>query len=226
MRAECNLCSARQVKIPMEFIGYYFRLLRGGLATIISKPERAQGKTRSSSGDRSMTASWIDHPGKVALMGAFLVLLGQLAGQFAGTTIPIMYGSQDVSDFSINIDPISSRIDVAPITLPIPTAAVVKVNITAEDFHPYLRPYRFKIYLQALGLPKNTEVAFNPPEIRPGDISTMYIITNRTATGSYPIIIQGIGGNGKIRNTTFYLQIINYKDLLNMNYTLAWSVGS
>jgi len=153
---------------------------------------------------RGYMTVWFENPGKVALVvaliGGFFAIIGGslvLLGQLAATIIPIMYGPDDASDFSINLDPLSSRISVEPISLPQPTGVATKVNVTAEDFHPTIRPYKFKINLQALGLPKNTTALFNPPDIQPGDTSTMIILSDLKVTGNYPIIIQG---NGSVPN--------------------------
>jgi len=46
---------------------------------------------------------WYENALLLAIAGSVIAVMGQLAG----TLLPIMYGPQDVSDFSINIDPIN-----------------------------------------------------------------------------------------------------------------------
>jgi hypothetical protein len=152
---------------------------------------------------------WINNPGKVtlvvALIGGFLVLLGQLSA----TLIPIMYGPADISDFEIGTNPIGLgiglRSDNNETLNPQPYCIT---NISANDFHHYLRPYRYNIFLRAES-PAGIITTFDPFQIKAGESSTMEIVfTKNMPAGQYHILIQGIGGNGKIRNTTFYINVI------------------
>jgi len=57
----------------------------------------------------------------------------------------------------------------------------------------------------------NNVTQFDKVELKPYE--SMLIITIKNATiGKYPITIQGIGNDGKIRNTTFYLWILSDQD--------------
>jgi hypothetical protein len=144
---------------------------------------------------------WYENALLLAIAGSIIAVIGQLAG----TLIPIMYGPQDVSDFSINIDPISSY-NILPISND-DFRDVVDVHIAFEDIHPFLRPYRFKIILKMLGIPKGAyvNVPSLPTEYRAGDTTVMSINCHQNVSGYFPILIQGIGGDGRVRNATFYL---------------------
>jgi hypothetical protein len=136
---------------------------------------------------------WYENALLLAVAGSIIAVIGQLAG----TVIPIMYGPQDASDFTINIDPINHIAIVNE-------SMRVSVNVTADDFHPFLRPYRFKIFLRALGAPKGVRIKFDPPEIRAKGTSYLDISSNGIFEDS-SIVIQGVGADGRTRNATFYL---------------------
>jgi hypothetical protein len=137
-------------------------------------------------------SSWRENALLLTVAGSIIAFMGQLAG----TVIPIMYGPQDVSDFSVNIDPISSLNDSQ------------NVHIAFEDVHPILRPYRFKIILKILGMPKGATISvpWLPTEYKAGDSIMVTFKCNPNVSGYFPILIQGIGGDGRMRNATFYLR--------------------
>ncbi len=142
---------------------------------------------------------WYESALLLALAGSIIAVVGQLAG----TVIPIMYGSQDASDFTISINPISSDIiSDRPGYAYSPYSPYI-IDVTAEDFNPVLRHYRFKIYLHALNAPEGVDVEFNPPEITAGNTSKMSI-SAANISGKFEIVIQGVGADGKMRNATFY----------------------
>jgi len=165
-----------------------------------------------------MAHPWYENALLITAVGSIIVVIGQLAG----TVIPIMYGAEDASDFSINIEPIAyiyHNLDYVNAT----------VRVNAEDLHPFLRPYRFKIFLRVLGVPRGAQILFHDsseiraerftfqefpettmfrdlPEMVAG--GTKYVdIASNGVSGYYPIIVQGTGADGKIRNATFYLLI-------------------
>jgi len=140
---------------------------------------------------------WYENALLIAVAGSIIVVIGQLAG----TVIPIKYGAEDVSDFSVSLSSnwvkvINSNKLKEPIT------------VTVEDLHPSLRPYKYGIYLRALQMPPGINVTLQPLLIRPGETSKMDISFSSDLKGDFPIIIQGMGGNGKSRNTTFYLELL------------------
>ena len=55
--------------------------------------------------DIKMAGSWIDHPGKVALIGSIIILVGQ----FGATIFPILLGP-DLSDYNLICDPVYHEI--------------------------------------------------------------------------------------------------------------------
>jgi hypothetical protein len=142
--------------------------------------------------------SWYENALLLAVAGSLIAV----AGQLAGTVIPIAYGPQDVSDFSVSISPISIPID--------PSMHVQNATVKVQDLHKYLRSYKFSVLLKSLGVTDGIKVIFLPHEIHPGEVSQMYIIfpdnISALKDGQYEITIQGVGGNGKTRNTTLHLQ--------------------
>lgn len=154
--------------------------------------------------------SWYENALLLAAAGSVIAVIGQLAG----TVIPIMYGPEDVSDFLIGADPIEATLFLFP------EDGAYAINpaywyVRVENFHAYLRPYRFGVLLKSFGEPEGVALAFHLPEIRPGDVSRMNFTISESAIyslkeGGYPITIQGIGGDGRKRNTTFFLNVLHY----------------
>jgi len=54
--------------------------------------------------------SWYENALLLAVAGSVIAVIGQLAG----TVIPIMYGPEDVSDFSIGVDPVEGTLFLFP----------------------------------------------------------------------------------------------------------------
>ncbi len=180
---------------------------------------------------------WYENALLLAVAGSIIAVVGQLAG----TVIPIMYGPEDISDFNIDLNPINRMIDVQKSMSK--DGVFVPVNITIEDLHRRLRPYRFKIQFQASGPINDTDYLVDPPYIKlpsqfespklvrstythpyrngsiqltfaPQDMTTIYIHTRSKSIGDYPIIIKGIGSDGKTHNSTFTLRIVSHEDYL------------
>jgi hypothetical protein len=160
---------------------------------------------------------WYENALLLAIAGSIIAVTGQLAG----TVIPIMYGPQDVSDFSINIDPISY-------TIPSNENAEFSTKIAIEDLHSILRHYRFKIILNILNIPDNMAIVLNqygPLEFSAGDTTEIIFRTSpQNFSFTCPIIIQGIGGDGKIRNATLYLNVINPNRRSNETMPNVWDL--
>lgn len=147
--------------------------------------------------------SWYENALLLAVAGSIIAFMGQLAG----TVIPIMYGPEDASDFSIGVNPVNFKVYSENGTMNVG-------NVSVADFHHRLRPYRFGVFLRALGAPENAKISFSPGEIRPGEVSKMAITFGSSLVyGEYPITIQGMGGDGKIRNTTFILSCMANKSV-------------
>jgi hypothetical protein len=127
--------------------------------------------------------------------GSIVIIIGQLAG----IMLPIMWGAQDFSDFSITLNHSSAVFD-GESSSHIPQ----RVDFAVTDIHHWLRPYRFNIFFRALGAINDSYAIFNPEEISflysPLNLlndtikCNVTIQTNLTKIGVYPIVIQGIGG--------------------------------
>ena len=149
----------------------------------------------------------------IAIAGSIIVVMGQLAG----TVIPIMWGPEDISDFSIKLDRTYSLVEVQ-----MPNNITMNdtgpVNITIEDLHPILRPYKFNVNIQAFGNAginikcQNPETGGLTQEAKSGDTLYVGIFTNITKPGYYPIIFQGTGSGERKRNATFYLSVVSNED--------------
>lgn len=103
--------------------------------------------------------SWYQNTLLLAVAGSIIAVIGQLAG----TVIPIMYGPQDIEDFNVNLDTASIIVDGQS---PISKYPFEYINITINDLHRWLRPYRFKIQFRALGSINEAYAIFDPPEIQ------------------------------------------------------------
>jgi len=149
---------------------------------------------------------WYENALLIAVAGSIIAIIGQLAG----TIIPIMYGAPDASDFFISITPIGIDDNIEPSTGNETYGdRLASASVTVEDPHHFLRPYRFGVRLKASGEPNRATIRFSPPEIRAEETSDMYIsYPHDTKSGDYLINIQATGGDGKLRNATFSLRII------------------
>ena len=176
-------------------------------------------KKQSSLNDKE-PGPWYENALLLAVAGSIIVVIGQLAG----TLIPLMWGSEDMSDFSVNLDRTFSIVEVQPRPIPIEknNSSAGPVNITIEDLHSILRPYRFNVNLQAFSNASDIYVSFtkNPKnqkkeltqEAKAGETLYVGIFTNTTKPGYYPIIFQGTGSGERKRNATFYLWVISHED--------------
>jgi len=148
---------------------------------------------------------WYENALLLAVAGSIIAVIGQLAG----TVIPIMYGPEDVSDFSVAVDPVEATLFLFPESNAYAISPPVW-NVRIENYHSILRPYRFGVLLKNLGTPEGMALKFHLAEIHPGDVSRMNFSLSdpsSLAEGEYPIAIQGIGGDGRTRNTTFFLYV-------------------
>jgi len=153
--------------------------------------------------------SWKENALLIAIAGSAIAVVGQLAG----TIIPIAYGPGDVSDFLISVDPVEA-------TLHLYSDGNYSIdptfwNVGVVDFHKHLRPYKFGVLLKIFDVPEGVALVFHHAEIQPGDVSR--ISFKKTGPSIYslnggeyhPITIQGIGGDGRKRNATFVLNVVN-----------------
>lgn len=143
---------------------------------------------------------WHENALLITIAGSIIVVIGQLAG----TIIPIMFGPEDISDFSLSANPTYIYINQSEEKNAYSYRTAV-INI--EDFHPYLRPYRYYVYLNVIDKPSGVDWSFlNPEQGKAGETSTLsLLVSNESKIYSDPITIEGIGENGKVRNITIYL---------------------
>jgi hypothetical protein len=147
----------------------------------------------------------------IAIGGSVIAVVGSIMGfllQLSGILMPIHFG--DYSDFSISIEPAGVAIDRA--IEPGPISRVV--NVSVLDFHHFINPYKHDVFLSPMNHSKCIDITFDPPSVHAGRKSTMLVHINHECFGTHYIQIQGIGGNGKIRNSTFVIRIykhISYK---------------
>jgi hypothetical protein len=102
--------------------------------------------------------SWLENAFVLAVAGSLIAVIGTLAT----TVLPIMYGHEDISDFSITLDPPYHLFDVQNITNG--KNNTTWVSITLNDFHKWLRPYKFPIHFQAISPSINDTYAYFDPQ--------------------------------------------------------------
>jgi len=90
--------------------------------------------------------------------------------------------------------------------------AVPAARISVADIHENLRNYKQQVFIKALECPPNIIINFDPEQSEPTFVSnvSVYIKPNDSLLMednfiSYPITIQGIGGDGKKRNCTAFI---------------------
>jgi hypothetical protein len=167
---------------------------------------------------------WLEQPILITVAGSIIVLIGQIFGN----VIPIMLGPADSSDFSISVDPplysISRTVDIMNETI---TARESKVpSIKIQNYHKYIKPYIHTIFLRVVENPKNMTIKFNPPttDASSTPVSMEIRVPLDYPEGQYPLTIQGIGGDGKRRNTTLFIEIIDFGYIKETNESIiSWS---
>jgi hypothetical protein len=152
---------------------------------------------------------WYENALLLAVAGSIIAVIGQLAG----TVIPIMYGPEDMSDFLIGVDPVEGTLLLFPENNAYAFDPPIW-HIRVEDSHAHLRPYRFGVLLKAFSEPDGVDLSFRLPEIHPDEISRMNFTVSPSALNylkerGYPITIQGVGGEGRKHNTTFFLNVVH-----------------
>jgi tetratricopeptide (TPR) repeat protein len=174
--------------------------------------------------------------GAYLLTGAGVTLIGAVIAFFAvlfSTILPIMLSSQS-SDFSIIVRPIdveANRLesDISPSLLQIlnpilfengsrlrSKPAIIQVQNT---IYYGISSYGYPVYLKTVSSNPNIYIDFDDnPQGIPNFETKMYVYVKPTNKSiiHYPVIIQGIGGNGKIRNCTFYVTYITPGDYVRM----------
>jgi hypothetical protein len=168
----------------------------------------------------------------IAIVGAFIAFIATLSQ----TIIPIYFSSES-SDFSIFIQPIN--IDAIPLTSNV-LPSILKIldpskyenttNFTStpaiievRNIHDKISPYKHTVFLKTISSDPNLYIELNNSEGVPPFKAEMYVYINQASNSliQRPIIIQGIGSNGKTRNCTFYVTYISSEDLVRRGDNLS-----
>lgn len=179
--------------------------------------------------EKTRTPSYLDHPGKVAVVATVVGSIILVVGQLFGTFFPIWFGS-DLSDYNLVCDPIytSILIDEQNVVFinnkPIIVGHLGSVGglesvVNAINLHR-IHKYLHEIYL-SVDCPPGFDISISNPIIIPGKpvnlrlgVNLTYVLKygNRPLARTheremYPIVIQGIGADGKKRNCTMIIEI-------------------
>jgi hypothetical protein len=156
-------------------------------------PKDQEGKT-----DKEGKPTGIDLKSIIQML--FIPLLLLLGTQILTTVLPIMYGPVDTADFNIIVDPPAGELGLIPPTM--------TSRIIVEDSHRYIRPYGHSVHLEAI-TPDNLNASFGKNNVKPPfetEITVWPI--NRSNKRRVEIVIMGMGGDGKRRNTTLLVSEI------------------
>ena len=154
---------------------------------LLHRPSRKRGRN-----------PWYENALLIAVAGSIIAVIGQLSG----TVIPIMFGPQDFSDFSLLVDPVY----LDTVNFGENNAGLIG-EVYVRDLHSFIRPYRFEVYLKALQVPAGVKIRLVPPIQSPGGTSDIDVYWAPDVAGEFPIIIQGVGGDGRTRNATLYISL-------------------
>jgi hypothetical protein len=183
--------------------------------------------------EKDLKSSWFDHLGKVTFLAAVAGSLIMVVGQLFGTLFPIWLGP-DLSDYDLVCDPIYHNIlikhdfnsshgyvfasDVGSIfTTGVSCTYSGTSTISVHSLHR-IYGYEREIYLNVKSLP-GINVSLSDPIIQLGkpiylnlNVNILYLLNNHAEYGSfwdnkYPIVIQGIGADGKERNCTVIIAL-------------------
>jgi|GEM_PF-3029890 len=195
--------------------------------------------------------TWYEVPIMVTICGSLLIIMGNVVT----TLVPIMYGPVDSSDFYITVDPISVEAIQMPEDSSLPSNIFTIISIAPKglqqvndsspagqvihqafaevhDSQDGIRPYKNIVFLRVVEKPPEISIDFEHPQDEPTFKTRMFVYINRTnrSIADYPVTIQGIGGDGKRRNSTFYVYYISpqyyveeigYKNYLGGRYDRA-----
>ena len=173
------------------------------------------------------------------LKGAGITIVGALIAFVAvlSSTILPFYFSSDSSDFSILIQPANIEAnqlgsELSPLMLQIWSSPLSKNEtklqskpaiIKVQNVHDMVSPYKQSVYLSPAPYDSRIEVEIENDTGLPNFQAKMYVYvkpTNKSIV-HLPIIIRGIGGNGKIRNCTCYVTYITPEDYVRKGKNLS-----
>ena len=163
--------------------------------------------------------------GDYLFKGAGITLIGAVIAFFAvlfSTNLPIMLSSES-SDFGIIVQPIDIfatplESDTSPSVLkmcnPPEFDHISKLQSAPANFIEVqntvyfgISQYKYPVDLKIASSNPNIFIYLNSSTQIPDFKTQMYVYVKPVNTSiiHYPVIIQGVGGNGKIRNCTFYV---------------------
>lgn len=152
-------------------------------------------------------------PLAIALIGAFIAA----SAQITATILPIYFGPANLCDFSITINPGTDNILMHSRT----GSTNIEENISITDLHQWIKPYKHPVYVKVIGsLPPGVVVGLQNKVGRlPLNIQMDIKIDNSTyEPKEYEIIIQGIGEDGLVRNSTYFLNLQDRNTTKNEGY--------
>lgn len=120
--------------------------------------------------------------------------------QLAITLVPVAFGPDYTTDFGVSIHPLNKSAICGKWTY------VATVDV--ENFHQHIHPYRHNVFLDAVE--KDMTFAFDPNDLKPPFTAKLNVSASRNCTpGPRRIIVQAIGGDGRVRNSTYKLTVIS-----------------
>jgi len=136
----------------------------------------------------------------IAVIGAVI--------QITNTVIPITFGTDGVSDFSVSISPGIDHIYVYNET----GFTNISDNISVIDVNKYIRPYKHPVYVKLIRetVPQGVIITLQNKGAGMLPITMQMNITidhSKYMTGEYEIIIKAIGEDGLFRNGTYFLSL-------------------
>jgi tetratricopeptide (TPR) repeat protein len=159
----------------------------------------------------------------VVIVGALIAFIATLCQAI----VPI-YFSGESCDFSVvvqpmNIEPVSIASNVKPSILELINPSInlkeapgsnSTATVLVRNVHDVISPFRHPVYLKAITNDPDIVIDFEDSEGTPNFKTNMYVYISQKKESilDYPVIVQGIGGNGKIRNFTFYITYITPAD--------------
>jgi hypothetical protein len=142
--------------------------------------------------------SWCEPGLVVPIMGSILLLV---LGQMTNTFVDIKYGLEDSSDFSIVAEPPGDNVP--------PNDYYKTINVSVEDRHEFICPYGHTVYLKT-ETPDGLNAVFLSNNQKPPFTTRLRFGVDREKLKNQTevkITINGIGGDGKIRNATYLLNV-------------------
>jgi hypothetical protein len=172
-----------------------------------NRPERrscfnCEASLPRSKGQRPWYENQFWGPLTIAVVGAIIVLVGQLAA----TILPIYYGPSSLCDFSIKADPASGSVQIYNDSSTIVTQISASNIYWPNSIKEYKHPIDIKVVSR---IPEGVTVIHEKTSHYLPINITLYIQVdgNKSLPGEYPITIQGMGEDGLKRNCTYILDI-------------------